>query len=344
MNNNNLLKLQGEALIPAIAYGDAAGLPVETKSAEYIAGRYGRVTELLPTSDNPFFAGSHEPGFWSDDTQLSLAVAKGLIRANRFDLEAIAGAHIAAYDETPFIEHNGKQRKQGWGGSTVSAMELIKQGVSPLESGTPEGFGNGVLMKMAPLVYWQYARGTAARERHEQYDQLTNMTHNNEITRLTTRLHGDVLHSLLDGEYSKAGLLQTIRTSLALHDPEARIEVQAKDASQASITMHALLAYLEHDVTAQQILASTDGAGFYAPQTLAMAYGAFIAQDGVFNPSVYEAVNLGGDTDSTGSIVAAMSNFATKERVRLGIDHQQLNQLQMLKRVSRQLAAKALSL
>lgn len=54
-------------ILPAIAYGDAAGLPVEAMSAEQISENYGRITELQAPSDHPFFPGSAR-GTVSDDT------------------------------------------------------------------------------------------------------------------------------------------------------------------------------------------------------------------------------------------------------------------------------------
>ena len=74
-------------VLPAIAYGDAAGLPVEAMSAEQISENYGRITELQAPSDHPFFPGSAR-GTVSDDTQLSLAVARSLIKNNGFSLES----------------------------------------------------------------------------------------------------------------------------------------------------------------------------------------------------------------------------------------------------------------
>src|SRR5205085_776824 len=59
-----------------------------------------------------------------------------------------------------------------------------------------------------------------------------------------------------------------------------------------------------------KLLKATDGKGFYAPQTLAMAYGVLRFMPGEFHQMVYETVNLGGDTDSTASIVAAAITFA----------------------------------
>ena len=73
-------------VLPAIAYGDAACLPVEGKPVEHIRERYGRITELQAPSDHPFFPGSAR-GTVSDDTQLSLAVARSLIN-NGFSLES----------------------------------------------------------------------------------------------------------------------------------------------------------------------------------------------------------------------------------------------------------------
>lgn len=332
-NNHEQFQHQGEVLLPAIAYGDAAGLPVETRSAEYIASHYGSISGLIGTSENPFFKSSPEPGYWSDDTQLSLAVAQGLMDADGFDLRAQAHRHIAAYDQTPEVERNGRIIKRGWGGSTVDAMERLKAGADPTESGAKDGAGNGVLMKMAPLVYWQVARETTDPIRYEQYDQLTTMTHDSDVARMSTRIHGDMLWYLLSQPFEKEAFAEITLDALRRHGALSRVDFRELEDS---------FAYLSGNVTQAEILAHTDKKGFYAPQTLAMAYGAFLAHEGEFAPSVYEAVNLGGDTDSTASIAAAMSAFATREMVRMPVDHQLIDQLQMLKRVSKEFAVHAL--
>jgi ADP-ribosylglycohydrolase len=326
----------GERLLPAIAYGDAAGLPVETRSAQYIAEHYGIIDRLLPTHENPFFVGEYDPGLWSDDTQLSIAVAQGLINAGGFDMQAMAETHIAAYDETTEMqrERNGKliTVKRGWGGSTTAAMEKLKEGLSFELSGTKEGSGNGILMKMAPLVYWQVARTTSEEERYEQLDRLTVMTHDSDIARLCTRIHGDVLHYLLTQDYNKKDLLALLDESITKHEFATGLPGAIRD----------LLGYLHGDISKRNILMHTDGKGFYAPQTLAMAYGSFMMHEGEFTPSVYEAVNLGGDTDSTASIVAAMVDFKTHDTLYIPNDHQNIYRLGYLKQVSRGLARAAL--
>ena len=45
----------GSKLIPAVAYGDAAGLPVETLSAQKIEYDYGYINQIVSPPLNPFY-------------------------------------------------------------------------------------------------------------------------------------------------------------------------------------------------------------------------------------------------------------------------------------------------
>jgi len=331
--NTNLLRHHGEMLLPAIAYGDAAGLPVETRSADYISTKHpGGIHHLIPTKENPFYGSTDEPGMWSDDTQLSLAVTRSLIKANGFNMDALVEMHLVAYDETAEIMRDGKLVKRGWGGSTTYAMDKLHDGINPRETGHPEGVGNGVLMKMAALVFWQVAKDTWIDEVYDQYDQLTTMTHNNKVARLTTRVHGDVLAHLLTFGYDRQTFLNLLNDSVQFHEYDTNTEGE----------LSGLFPYLSGSVNKETILEHTDKKGFYAPQTLAMAYGAFMAHDGEFAPSVFEAVNLGGDTDSMGSIVGTMSVFSGRDKVELPADHVAIEQLTMLQDTSGLLARLAL--
>ena len=114
-------------------------------------------------------------------------MALSLLKNNGFSLESLAGEHIAAYRRAP---RTAEGVPCGWGGSTVKAVERMISGISPRESGEKDKAGNGVVMKMAPLVVWQVLSEVDERTRRGQYDLLTNMTHNSEIARICTRLHG----------------------------------------------------------------------------------------------------------------------------------------------------------
>jgi ADP-ribosylglycohydrolase len=294
-HKRDILHRQGSVLIPAIAYGDAAGLPG------------------------------------------TLAVARALIKANGFSLEAFAETHLEAYDGTAEMIHEGECVKPGWDDSTTAAIDKLHAGVSPLESGTFDGAGNGVLMKMAPLAYWQAIRRPGLHQVYNQYDQFTNMTHNSSEARLTTRVHGDILAYLMREEYNKDQFMAVLEGSLAVHEFETQPWGRMRPRS-----LRDQLKYLYGTVNKETILSETDGRGFYAPQTLAMAYGAFIANDGELASSVFEAANLGGDTDSIASIVAGMSTFKTKDVLQMPFDHQNTERLDESQSVSQKLAATAL--
>ena len=315
---------RGSSLLEAIAYGDAAGLPVETFSAETIRRKYGWVDRLLPTYANPYFANQLQPGSWSDDTQLSIAVAEALIEAGEFDMVSMAKTHMKAYDECIKIEKHGKRVPRGWGGSTCNSVERLKRGAGPAEAGEPEGVGNGVLMKMAPLVLWQALLNVPEEQRHRQYDELTIMTHNSDIAKLCSRVHGDVLYALQtnnEQDFATNAIVSALKHEKALG------LLGKLSSSLAYITVGT------KQIAVQHVLRNTDGKGFYAPQTLAMVYGVFANVHGSFADKVYMAVNCGGDTDSTASIIAAMEYMRLHE-VALPNDAKMLQERERLRHLS----------
>ncbi|MDB5187311.1 MAG: ADP-ribosylglycohydrolase [Candidatus Saccharibacteria bacterium] len=331
----------GNKLLTAVAYGDAAGLPVEAKSATYIAMRYGAITQLIPPVENPFYSGDLPEGTWSDDTHLSLAVTKAIIKANGFDLQLQAESHIDAYHETPLvISPNGKESKQGWGGSTTRSVERMIGGTPPQSAGEIEGAGNGILMKMAPLVFWQAAKGMDESERYVQYDQLTTMTHDSDVARICTRVHGNSLHYLLTQQYDPSEFIDYIVDAAVYH--ETLFEQDGRVSSH--------LRYLQQNShpSSQQILDQFENTksgfkyGFYAPETLAIAYGVFMTHSPDFKKSVFSAVNIGGDSDSTASIVASMVNFSCKGELNLPDDYSKVADRMQLEKVAQQLTALAL--
>lgn len=317
-------------ILPAIAYGDAAGLPVEAMSAEQISENYGRITELQAPSDHPFFPGSAR-GMVSDDTQLSLAVARSLLKNNGFSLESLADEHIAAYRQAP---RTAEGVPRGWGGSTVKAVERMISGVPPRESGEKDKAGNGVVMKMAPLVVWQVLGEVDGRTRRGQYDLLTNMTHNSEIARICTRLHGEVLSALLEGRTVSEAADRFIQT-LAVNDFSKESELLHQSVYNPCQTDEEL---------AERYAAGKSGTdyGFYVPETLAIAYDIFLGAGGDMQAAVYRAVNLGGDSDSTASIVAAIIACQSGGAYKEPPDIESVQGIEQLRTVSTQLAEVAL--
>jgi ADP-ribosyl-[dinitrogen reductase] hydrolase len=290
------LELIGENLLVGIGYGDSLGLPVETKSHETIKQQFGRLDRLQPVA-NPFY-GNGEAGSYSDDTQLSLAVAKSLIESTGFNMESMVSAHVKALAETPTRKWRGNPVPRGWGKSTWESVMRLKEDPNCYRSsGNPTGEGNGVLMKIAPLALWQCLKPTEYD--FYQVEQLAKMTHANALSVVTALVHRDIIRSIFREEVQSSDVAN-------LAEGFARqYEQEYKKAGVKTSQLLGRLASLE-DISIEAILEVAPGGGFQSSETLVMAYGAFM-RSATYPASVIEAVNLGGDTDSIGSIVAAMS-------------------------------------
>ena len=306
--------MKAEALLPAIAYGDALGLPVEKKTREEIAEIYGKVTQLEDITSNPFL-GEHPAGTTSDDTQLSVAVAESIISSYGINMRDIASRHIKAFLESDM----------GWGGSTRNSMKRLQEGMDFRRSGEPEGKGNGVLMKMAPLTAHIVRNSSLLGDRTEVLDMFTRMTHDNDLSVVTSLVHHEVCTGLLRGKLDHEEV--PAYAAFVARWAEKRYPGAASEVSRLLGNL-ASLGQIDPDA----IVALAPRGGFYAPETLIMAYGSF-ALEPIFPASAVEAVNLGGDADSISSVVSAMSVMYQNEVV-MPADINKIKDLERLKKLS----------
>lgn len=324
------LRAVATRLLPAIGYGDAAGLPAEGKTAREIRELYGEIIELVPPISHPFFPYEGR-GTTSDDTQLSLATEWSLIDADDVSPESLRDVYVEAYDVTPRVQRKDGSVARGWGGSTINAVERMKQGVPPLEAGEKGAAGNGVVMRMGPLAVWQAFRGVDAQTRYEQYNNFTNMTHDSDMARRCTRLHGDVLMALMkdDEPFDEVVRRAAHDTSSDFVHEAALLQRAVDDPCQ------------DAEELARRYAAGKTGKqyGFYVPETLAIAYDIFLGAKGDMNTAVYRAANLGGDSDSTASIVSAMSVCATGDLFKEQDEIQYVQDIDVLRSVSRKFAS-----
>lgn len=342
------LQRTGEKLYETIAYGDSAGLCVETKSFDFIREKYRYIDRLMPIIDNSYCLQDYPEGTTSDDTQLSSAVGRALIRSDGFDIHSQADELVSAYNETPRdTTPSGRIITRFWGGSTTGAAENLIAGVSPYESGAKGGEGNGVIMKMAPLVYWQFAKCMSDRERYKQYDELTTMTHDSDIARVCTRVHGDVLFNLLLEDKNMSDFIFRAQAIAEFHEGQLGVEPILSNELMRLSGYRILDAYEIEDIYRTKYQDVEDNKlgksyGFYVPETLGIAYSAFRMGSGDYRQTVYTAVNLGGDADSTASIAGTMVNFLRRGAQEMPDDLEKIINLDKFRKLSQELTSAAL--
>lgn len=124
--------------LEAGASGDCIGGPFEgLPAAAHVA---------IPTT----------PWRLSDDTILSLATARAIVRSNRVDPELIADEFIEAY----------RTGIPGLGASTLKALRDLSNGAHWALAGRlgDRAAGNGVAMRIAPLAFFLDAESSKDRQ------------------------------------------------------------------------------------------------------------------------------------------------------------------------------------
>jgi len=150
----SLSQFQGSIL--GLAIGDALGFPVEFRSRRQILELLGPagVTDLLGIQDPrlsgraPYIIGAtHPAGTYSDDTQMSLATARGLLTAGGADLDTLMETIGREYVAWSISDDNDRAP----GSTCMTGCRNLAQGTPWREAGVARSKGCGSAMRVAPI-------------------------------------------------------------------------------------------------------------------------------------------------------------------------------------------------
>jgi len=305
--NPTTVKERALGSLLGVAIGDALGLPAECKSPGVIRETFGYIDNYVANNHSKWKDISRRAaGTISDDTQLTLALMDAL--RNGYDLNRIKKAHIEAWD--------GKWGKPlGWGGTTRTAMENIKQGkkITYVE----EGAGNGPCMKITPLpIYSVYQ---TMRTNHGKFTNSFNASLFKKCFEISRITHGDVRCAV-------AAYCQSRMTIRALQDeiPEFTRQIAAlflEDARYAEsrldkmddLLSHRMEEFLqkeqfEKETSVTSVDICTEQSSFVMNSYPMVAYcvSKYLPYRS-FTYAVNQTVNAGADADSNGAMVGAIS-------------------------------------
>lgn len=332
-----------------VAIGDALGMPVETMTAEEIESKYGRVTAYIQPDGHKWFDGL-EAGTWTDDTQLTLAVARSLIKCGRINVYDIQKEHAEAYVE------NHKY----WGKTTRQAIENFMQGKSYHDYGVFGGAGNGVLMKMSPLALYYFFLEYKIAEEEIKYDNIDPI-YNDEMHKFKRQIDEFCLmtHKSSDALYS-ANIYFPFVFSLAYDSllecitglPQEQIPSQSDapageeddnlspmyyrvhNHSWRTVAFSGLLEQegnkkppmydklekmmeklIKREYQSMSVLeiAKELGTGSYVGESMPFVLASILSRP-LSIELLYDVVNAGGDTDTNGSMIGAMIGITLGEK------------------------------
>lgn len=296
---------RGKACLLGGAIGDALGAPVEFDSLRKIRERFG------PAGVTDFGEAYGRAGAITDDTQMTLFTAEGIIRAYARSVER------GICDPTSVVHHaylrwyftqgarpsaQGTQRREwpdGWlvrdarlfsrrapGNTCLSALEAAKH-FGALAGNDSKGCGT--VMRVAPIGLVM-----APDEAYEIGAESSAVTHGHPTAIVAGGAFARLVAQLM-GRVSLPEAIAETRASIA-EDPKAGEVVAALDAAVA-------LARDGGAPSPEKV--ESLGGGWIAEEALGIAvYCALVARS--FEDGVLLAVNHGGDSDSTGSMAGQL--------------------------------------
>lgn len=281
-----------EGCILGLAAGDALGFPAEFRTRRQILDSFGPagLTGMVALHDprwpeQPIITGArHPPGTFTDDTQMSVALAEGLLEAGTTDLDRAMAAVARRWVQWSSSLANDRAP----GGACMAGCRRLRAGVGWRESGQPDSKGCGAAMRVAPI-------GLLLRHDRRLLVELA------RASALPT--HG---HPAAQDAAAAAALLVALaldRASPQRMLAELRQLVQPGDFHRC---LERLPRWLDAD-PAEALSASGLGEGWVAEEAVVCALYCFWRSPDHLETTLLTAANTDGDSDSIACIAGSIS-------------------------------------
>lgn len=259
------------------AFGDVLGAAVEMRSrAEILRQHPQLLRDFLPTERGY--------GRYTDDTEMTLALAGSILHSGDVDAADCARAYAEAFSPL-----------RGYGSSAALILTALQQGADWRKTGTmlfaDGSFGNGAAMRIAPvgLLYGHLdAAALSAKVKAAIW-----MTHTHPEALEATVLQARAIGMLLQYEDSPdsrkfvAGLIRYLPESIL----NGKLQLLAE--------------LLDRQAAAEAVIAGF-GCGVRSRDSWPAALWAALRFCDDPEEAIIQAVNLGGDTDTIGAMTGAL--------------------------------------
>jgi ADP-ribosylglycohydrolase len=272
----------GGALWGAVA-GDALGVPVEFQSRQSLREKPVETMRGFGTHGQP-------PGTWSDDSSLLLCTAASLATCEQFDSADLADRFVRWSVDGYWTPHGDVF---DIGVATSWAIRRLQSGISPEEAGGNDEYsnGNGSLMRILPIALWFQDSTPESLAVYAQ--RASSITHRHPRSQMACALYCLLVRALLRGMAAADAWRESVQTFTQYFQHEPYL---AERLHFRLLESETLGNRTEHDI---------DSSG-YVMHTLTSAVWCLLTSQS-FEETVLKAVNLGGDTDTTGCVAGGLA-------------------------------------
>ena len=315
--NENLMDIQKDRIRGSLiggAIGDALGYPVEFVSTfKAIQHQYGQrgITRLDTRQHRQPADGQTGKAVISDDTQMTLFTANGLLNARRLGMPDITGISNA-YIEWYFTQTGGKtcpyhdcwiaripelNARRAPGNTCMTALDSILKMRKPGNNSK----GCGGVMRVAPIPLYAAVEGRMGIEDADRLaGDAAELTHKHPLGFIPAALMAHIIYRLAcdthpTQESLKGHIMEGVEVIRKLYkDSHNDVERMAELAERAILQ-------LDNGKTDLDNIGLL-GEGWVGEEALAIALFCALKHFDNFEDALIAAVNHGGDSDSTGAI------------------------------------------
>ncbi len=223
----------------------------------------------------------------TDDTVMTLALAKVLVSEGKHDPQRVASEYLKLLKE-------GVLRKVGY--TTLRALENFERTNDWFRSGviSKRAAGNGVAMRISPLGIFAAAKNLPLEEFYETVRREGYITHRNELAISGAFAVAYAVYLNLLGVPSKREVV--LRTLRVLE--ELGIENPVKEVIEK------VLKFRSEGLTAVEALPLLGTSG-YVVHTVGSAFFLFLSKESLLG-GLKDLLSVGGDTDTIGAIFGSL--------------------------------------
>lgn len=295
------------------AIGDALGYPIEfVYSFNDICARYGKEGITDFDMSYPWLESEEKKALFSDDTQMTLYTAEGLLEAERNGkpiAPTVCNAYLAWYAhqagrkvkisyQSKLSEIEELNQNRAPGNTCLSALAAIHAGKEPQNASK----GCGGIMRVAPVGLYGAAHDWSPADTARLAGELAELTHLHPLSTYSSAVLAVIVQLCASSEdaVDKEMFKGIVDKSLKIVSDVYGADAAAMDEFR-KIVGNAMS--LEDDPQSDwQIIEDRIGEGWVAEETLAIALFSTLRHVDDFSGCLISAVNHGGDSDSTGAV------------------------------------------
>jgi len=292
-------------MLMGCAIGDALGMPVEGLENERTIRaihRLGGIRDFLAPQTHVLKSLRRlRPGCWTDETQLTLAITRAMVRAGGLDYDSVAESHIRAFETLEL---------RGWEATTKQACRRLAQGTDRRRSGKMGGAGNAVAAKISPIAAWSTLKGEGRDALLRHCVNVGVMTHHDPRAVVGAYVVALLIRDALVGPRRWAPSPERYDELIEEARWAESCLATSLGVSDDPISQH--LAELSDalDSDSAELAEFCNGATSYVCDSVSYVVALVCGRPWEFEEGIVAAVNGGGDTDTNGAMVGTILGAA----------------------------------